>query len=166
MENENIEIKLDARNYRKHSEQNKVLINKSLVECGAGRSVVVDKNNILIAGNGVFEEAQKLGIPCRVIESDGKELIVVKRTDIATDDEKRKLLAIADNRTSDTSQFDFDLLAEDFVIDELCNEWNFDSLEFEGFTGNIDDFFEKSINKDKKPQLCPHCGKDINEKLL
>lgn len=62
-----------------------------------GRSILVDKNNIVIAGNGVFAEAKELGIKVRVIESDGKELIVVKRTDRSTEDEKRKLLALVDN---------------------------------------------------------------------
>ncbi|MDR2652244.1 MAG: hypothetical protein LBC68_08020 [Prevotellaceae bacterium] len=164
MKNEKTEIKTDKRNYRKHSDQNKALINKSLVECGAGRSVVVDKENVLIAGNGVFEEAQKLGIPCRVIESDGKELIVVKRTDLATDDEKRKLLAMADNRTSDTSEFDFDLLAKDFNIHELCNDWDFNILDFDISVDDIDGFFTEATNKEKKPHLCPHCGRDINIK--
>jgi hypothetical protein len=162
----NNEIKIDPNNYRKHSELNRALINKSLKTGGPTRSIAMDNDNVIIAGNGVFEEAQKLGIPYRIIESEGKELIIIKRTDLSTGDEKRKLLAMADNRTSDTSQFDFDLLAEDFGIDELCNEWNFDSLEFEGFSGNIDEFFEKSVNTDKKPHLCPHCGKDINEKPL
>lgn len=56
------EIKFDKRNYRKHSDKNKNLINKSLKECGAGRSIVIDNNNEIIAGNGIYEQAQKLGI--------------------------------------------------------------------------------------------------------
>ncbi len=35
-------IKFDARNYRKHNDKNKKLIQKSLKECGAGRSIVID----------------------------------------------------------------------------------------------------------------------------
>lgn len=33
-------IKFDAHNYRKHSDKNKSLINKSLKECGAGLFIV------------------------------------------------------------------------------------------------------------------------------
>lgn len=51
------EIKLDPHNYRIHGEENKRLIRKSLTECGAGRSILVDKNDIVIAGNGVYEQA-------------------------------------------------------------------------------------------------------------
>ena len=116
MENE---IKFDKRNYRKHGKKNKELIKKSLEELGAGRSVLLDNEDCLIAGNGVYEQAQKLGIPVRVIETDGSELIAVKRTDVATADEKRKKLAIADNAASDTSSFDNVLLTEDWTMEQL-----------------------------------------------
>lgn len=92
MDNEN--IKYDPHNYRIHGEENKRLINKSLVECGAGRSIVVDRDDVIISGNGVYEQAQSLGLKVRIIESDGNELIAIKRVDLATDDEKRKLLSL------------------------------------------------------------------------
>ena len=60
-----------------------------------------------------------MGIPVRVIETDGSELIAVKRTDVATADEKRKKLAIADNAASDTSSFDNVLLTEDWTMEQL-----------------------------------------------
>lgn len=108
-----MEIKFDKRNYRKHSDSNKRKIKKSLQECGAGRSVLVDADDCLIAGNGVYEQASALGIPTRVIETDGTELVVVKRTDLQTDDDKRKLLALADNATSDAVEWDFDNIGLD-----------------------------------------------------
>lgn len=144
-----MEIKFDKRNYRRHSDENKRIIKKSLEELGAGRSVLIDKNDTLIAGNGVFEQAQKLGIPVRVIETDGTELVAVKRTDLATGDEKRKKLAMADNVASDLSDFDDDLLHEDFSIEEL-NDWG---LEFgeEINEADVEHLFEnakESQNKD------------------
>lgn len=118
-----MEIKFDKRNYRKHSEQNKNRIKKSLKECGAGRSVLVDADDTLIAGNGVFEQAQAMGIPTRVIETDGTELVVVKRTDLRTDDDKRKLLAMVDNATSDNVEWDMETLNDDFDLDDL-EDWD------------------------------------------
>lgn len=115
-------IKFDERNYRKHGKKNKELIRKSLEELGAGRSVVIDADDTLVAGNGVYEQAQALQMPVRVIETDGRELVVVKRTDIHTKDEKRRRLALADNSASDTSDFDNVLLAEDWTVEEL-KEW-------------------------------------------
>lgn len=120
-------IKFDKRNYRRHNDRNKELIKKSLEECGAGRSIVIDNNDEIIAGNGIYEQAQKLGIKTKVVETDGSELVVVKRTDLATDDAKRKQLAVMDNSTSDSSDFDFDLLLEDFKADTLA-DWGIDDF--------------------------------------
>lgn len=117
-----MKITFDKKNYRKHSEQNKKRIRKSLTECGAGRSVLVDKDGCLIAGNGVYEQAEKMGIKTRVVETDGTELVVVKRTDIGTDDPKRKTLALADNATSDGVEWDFDNIGVDFDI-SVAEDW-------------------------------------------
>lgn len=99
-------IKLDTKNVRRHNERNKQVIADSLKELGAGRSILIDGSNTAIAGNGVLEQAEKLGIPVRIIESDGSELIAVKRVDLSTDDPRRKALSIADNRATDLSFFD------------------------------------------------------------
>lgn len=123
------DIKFDKRNYRKHNDKNKELIKKSLEECGTGRSIIIDSENEIIGGNGVYEQAQKLNIPVRVIETDGTELIAVKRTDLKTNDEKRKQLAVMDNSVSDTSEFDLELLQSDFDTEQL-NDWGID-VEFE-----------------------------------
>lgn len=120
------EIKFDKRNYRKHDNLNKNLIKKSLKECGAGRSIVIDNDGEIIAGNGIYQQAQKLGIKTKIIETDGSELVVVKRTDLSTEDEKRKQLAIMDNSTSDSSEFDFELLKEDFSISNIQDFGIFD----------------------------------------
>ena len=114
------EIRLDHRNYRKHNKENKRVIRKSLEELGAGRSIVIDNEGEIIAGNGVFEQAQELGIPVRIIETDGAELIAVKRKDLATDDERRKKLALADNAASDASEWAQDLLREDWSQEALA----------------------------------------------
>lgn len=115
-------INFDKRNYRKHSDKNKELINKSLKECGAGRSIVIDNEDNIICGNGIYEQSQKLGLKTKVIETDGSELVVVKRTDLQTDDDKRKQLAVMDNSTSDSSEFDFELLQADFDT-EIISDW-------------------------------------------
>lgn len=155
------EPKYDLRNYRIHTDKNKGLIRKSLEECGAGRSILMDKDDFIVAGNGVYEQAQALGLPVRIIESDGTELIAIKRTDLSTKDEKRKLLALADNHTSDTSHFNFTAIVEDFGIEEL-NDWSFE-LPFDDIPADIDSFFEGADNPERKKKviICPHCGKEV-----
>lgn len=127
-------MKQDPRNYRKHSERNKELIRKSLAQFGAGRSVLVDGDDYIVAGNGVMEQAEALGIPTRVIETDGTELVVVKRTDLTLNDPRRKELALADNATSDSSAWDVDALAEDWSGDQL-GEWDVDVEEWHNLNG-------------------------------
>lgn len=115
------EIKFDKRNYRLHNNENKRVIKKSLKELGAGRSIVIDNEGEIIAGNGVYEQAQKLGIKTKIVETDGSELVVVKRTDLATGDDKRKKLALADNAASDTSEWADELLREDWTPEVLAD---------------------------------------------
>ena len=115
------EIKFDKRNYRLHNDENKRVIKKSLKELGAGRSIVIDNDGEIIAGNGVYEQAKKLGIKTKIVETDGSELVVVKRTDLATGDDKRKKLALADNAASDTSEWADELLREDWTPEVLAD---------------------------------------------
>ena len=148
-----MEIKFDKRNYRKHSDGNKRKIKKSLQECGAGRSVLIDADDTLIAGNGVFEQAQAMGIPTRVIETDGTELVVVKRTDLRTDDDKRRLLALADNATSDNVEWDLPNIVEDFDV-SVAEDWGVSvdlSIEQEPQEAKDDDFDEE---KDPVATIC------------
>lgn len=157
---ENKEIKLDENNYRIHDDRNKQLINKSLKEYGAGRAILTDKDGVIIAGNGTFEQAKELGIPVKVIETDGSELIAVKRIDLATEDEKRKGLAIMDNSTTDSSKFDVSKMRNDFSIPELQD---MGVPAFEATEINPDEFFKEAPEKEKKPKKvkCPHCGEEF-----
>lgn len=136
------DLKFDKRNYRRHSERNQDLIKKSINEVGFGRSVVIDAENEIICGNGVVSQIAK-STPIKVIETNGSELIVVKRTDLKTDDEKRKQLAVMDNSTSDTSDFDLTLLQEDFDTEKLV-DWGIEIDEYkdkQGSNGSLSDKF-------------------------
>lgn len=142
-------IKYDHRNFRKHSDENKAMIRKSLEELGAGRSVVVDADDELIAGNGVYEQAEALGLGVKVVETDGSELVVVKRTDLHTEDEKRKRLAFADNATSDRVEWDFDALKMEIDADTLADF----SVKIPDIKVNVDeDDFDE--NTDEVAAIC------------
>lgn len=112
------DLKQDKRNYRIHGEKNLSLIKKSIDEVGFGRSIVIDAENEIIAGNGLVSQVDN-STKIKVIETDGSELVVVKRTDLKPEDEKRRQLAIMDNSTSDSSSFDIALLQSDFDIESL-----------------------------------------------
>ena len=153
------DLKFDKRNYRRHNDKNRNLIKKSIEEVGFGRSIVVDNDNEIVCGNGVVSQIAK-STPIKVVETNGSELIVVKRTDLKTDDAKRKQLAVMDNSASDTSDFDIELLKEDFSIEELGD---FGITVFEASQIDVDSFFEDSEEKIKEPKTikCPKCGEII-----
>lgn len=101
-------IRLDTKNARKHSDRNKAAIRKSLEAAKAGRSIVLDAGDNVLAGNGVAAEWEAMGKPIRIVESNGEELIAVKRVDLAPDSPKARQLATLDNLTADTSAYDYD----------------------------------------------------------
>ena len=60
----------DPRNARRHGERNLALIEAPLREVGAARSVVVDEDGSVLAGNATVEAAARAGIPTvRVVEA-------------------------------------------------------------------------------------------------
>jgi DNA modification methylase len=94
----------DGRNANKGTKKGAKLIQESLRAYGAGRSVLIDKNGAIIAGNKTVENAKAIGLKdVIVVPSDGTKLIAVQRTDLAIDDPGARELAIADNRASELS---------------------------------------------------------------
>lgn len=116
------ELKFDTKNFNKHTEFGMSLLEKSLRQNGAGRSILVDKDNNIIAGNGIVEAAQNAGITkTKVIEVQGDELVVVKRTDLALDSKQGREMALADNATAAADlSWDYEQLeqaAKDFNLE-------------------------------------------------
>ena len=103
------ELKSDHKNARRRTDRSSDLIKESLQRYGAARSIVIDEENRILAGNGTIEGAKAAGIKnLRIIETDGDEIIAVKRTGL-TEDQKVGL-ALADNRTADLSEWDQEML--------------------------------------------------------
>ena len=131
----------DSHNYRKYSETNKARIRKSIDEAGLGRSVVIDADGVLVAGNGVQQVIDK-DTPVRVVETDGTELVVVKRTDLHTGDPRRKTLALADNATADDVEWDFEAIEADGWTEESADGWGVE-WPIEQKEVDIDAFFNE-----------------------
>jgi DNA modification methylase len=121
------DLKSDHKNARKRTDRSAKLIAESLQRYGAARSIVIDEDNRILAGNGTIEGAKAAGIKnIRVIETDGTEIIAVKRTGL-TEDEKIGL-ALADNRTSDLSDWDKDMLQQLSAEHDLVPWFDADDL--------------------------------------
>ena len=96
------ELTQDKHNFNKGTEGGGAkLMERSLNELGAGRSILIDKNGNIIAGNKTQEAAIKAGITkVRVIETTGDELVAVKRTDVDIDSAEGRKMAYLDNLTT------------------------------------------------------------------
>ena len=109
----------DQRNANQGTKRGLDLLDNSLRQNGAGRSVLLDKHNRIIAGNKTVERAADIGIDdVIVVDSDGSKLVAVRRTDLDLEtDERARAMAYADNRvgqvdlTWDPSQIAADLEA-------------------------------------------------------
>ena len=142
------DLVFDNKNFNKHTEFGMSLIEKSLRNNGAGRSILIDKNNRIIAGNGVTEVAGQIGLDdVQIVETDGTKIIAVKRTDIDLDTKQGREMALADNATAAVDlEWDAEAIADvesEFDID--ASAWGV-NLDFETPTNNeikIDDFVDK-----------------------
>lgn len=167
----------DDKNANKGTERGRYMIERSLTDLGAGRSIVVDKNGKIIGGNKTTEAAYESGIEdAIVIQTDGTKLIVHQRIDLDLDeDEKARKLAIADNRTSEISlTWDAEVLAElaqetdlsdyfkDEEIEDILAQMSKEATEFQGsqiFGDKPDE--NEDIDEDELGQTkhtCPNCN--------
>lgn len=122
---------------------------ESIRQCGYKAKIIVDENNVIIAGHTRWKALQKLG---------WKEVEVQRETDM-TEEQKRKY-RLLDNKVSEGSGWDFELL-----------DWELEGLDFEGYdfgfvTGkdlDLEDLFEDSQQHERKKKtvVCPHCGEEF-----
>ena len=130
----------DGENFNKHTEFGSKLLEDSLRKFGAGRSVLVDKDGNIIAGNGVVETAAGIGMDdVVVVQTDGTKLVVVQRTDLELDTPRGRELALADNMTA-LKGIDIDLdKVRESLGDDLAKAWGMELRQIHiPNTGEID----------------------------
>ena len=123
------QIHTDAQNVRRHPDENLDAITKSLEAFGQQKPIVVDKHQTCLAGNGTLLAARALGWTHLAAVTTGLS------------GSSARAYAIADNRTTDTSDWDMDKLAQQLAV--LQNEMDFDHFT----TGFDDSQIEDAIDK-------------------
>ena|SRR3990167_7486918 len=126
------------------------IVAKSIQSYGFKNPIILDKNNIIIAGHTRLKAAQKLGL---------NEVPVIWADDLT--DEQVKGLRIMDNKSTEYADWDFELLQNE--INELKN-LNID-LDLTGFKStdleNIDKYLKGNIKEiDENLEThneCPQC---------
>lgn len=133
------EFRQDPNNARKHTPRNVGMIERSLQESGAGRSLVADKHGVILAGNATIEAAAAAGIEDAVIvRTSGDKLVIHVREDLDANDPQAVKLAIADNRAAELASWDIDML-QAFA--------DADVLDFAFTSEELDEIFAKSSRK-------------------
>src|ERR1700742_979688 len=109
----------DPRNVNKGTLAGVKVVEDSLQAFGAGRSILADKNGVVIAGNKTLECSVSVGMDkIHVVQTTGDELIVVQRIDLdLMQDAKARGLALSDNRGSEVGYAPDEALLAEFLTE-------------------------------------------------
>lgn len=110
--------------------------------------IIIDKDNVIIAGHTRLKAAQKLGL---------KEVPCVRADDLNED--QVKALRLADNKVGEIATWNYMILDQELADIEIdMSDFGFQSEELDQEIFN--DMFIESTDKEKEPQKvqCPHCG--------
>lgn len=157
----------DAHNANKGTERGRALLEKSLQQYGAGRSIVLDKNGRIIAGNKTAETAGEIGIEDVVIvRTNGDQLVAVLREDLDLSDDESgaRMMAYADNRVGMVSlDFDPEVLLADMTaglpLDEFWQDFELEDLfaDIEGYEGNSEPQGAESVDYEDEWSILIEC---------
>lgn len=138
-------------NNPRHNEEAIPYVMNSIKEFGFKSPIIIDKNNVIIAGHTRLESAKRLGM---------KEVPIIHADDLT--EEQVKAFRLADNKVAEKSLWDYTKLDEelDNILDIDMSMFDFENIE----ETNLDDFFEDNDNKKEKESKlieCPYCHKPI-----
>lgn len=134
------------KNPRLNDEAVKYVAN-SIKEFGFKVPIVIDKNNVIVAGHTRYKASKELGL---------KEVPCIIADDL--NDEQIKAFRLADNKVSEMAEWDFDLLDE-----ELEDILNIDMEQFDFTTSDIEwdsigELTEETYEQPEHDMLeCPKC---------
>lgn len=122
----------------------KILV-KSISQLGCARSVVADANNTIIVGEKVVKAAHKANVKkIRIIETEGDELIVVKRTDILAGTRNAYNISLVDN-LSQSKNLIWDV---DKILSTMDANLSFDAREWGGHECLVKELHIEDLLKD------------------
>jgi hypothetical protein len=150
------DLHFDDRNANQGTPRGMGSLERSLQRLGLGRSILVDKDNRIIAGNKTAEKAGEQGVAQKVrfIDTDGTELIAVRRTDLSLDDPKARELAVADKRVAELNlEWDPEVMAGLVMEADVNSFFTMDEMQLLLATVG-----EETERAPYKPELAPTQG--------
>ena len=159
------DLRPDPSNANKGSERGLRVLDDSIAETGLGRSVVTDKNGILIAGNKTQERAIDRGFEdAIVVHTTGKELVVVQRDDLdlLADDPNNpaRKMAYYDNRAATLMAWDANQIAAE-VAAGVDLSGMFTPMELQEIIQPLPEGwkeYDETSADDVEYCTCPECG--------
>ena len=130
------EIKPYKKNARKNDEAVEYVV-KSIEQCEYVAPIILDENNVILAGHTRYKALKKLGY-------DEAECVIKE----GLSEEQKKKYRLLDNKTAEFAEWDFDLLKdelEDLDFEDLDIDWGIDELP-ENNPYNIPDSEKGSLN--------------------
>ena len=131
------------KNPRKNDEAVKYVA-ESIKQFGFKVPIVIDKNNVIVAGHTRYKASKKLGL---------KEVPCIVADDLT--EEQIKAYRLADNKVAELAEWDFDLLGEelDGILDiDMC-DFGFEALEDEEEAEVVEDDFEVELPEEPRTKL-------------
>ena len=123
----------------------------SIKEFGFKVPIIIDKNNEIVAGHTRYKASLELGlkeVPCIIADDLNEEQI--------------KAFRLADNKVSERSSWNFELLDDELeeIIDIDMKQFDFDEIEKIDLYEFFDEESEKKENE-KETLICPFCNKEF-----
>jgi len=153
------DLKQDPVNARKHNPRNVNMIVDSIQELGCGRSILIDEDGMIIAGNATYEALVEAGITkVRVVDGRGDEIVAVRRIDLTKLEKAR--LALFDNRASELASWDTEVLATlagiDNLFDNIFSDRELAVLLGDDYESDIEEKFDEG-HTEGVIVVCPKC---------
>jgi ParB-like chromosome segregation protein Spo0J len=146
----------DPKNRRTHTPRNVEILQESIEKVGTARSIVIDEDDVVLAGNATVKAAGLAGLTkLRVVEADGDEVIAVRRRGLTS--EQKRDLSLYDNRTAELAEWDAGQLLEDANNNVDLSAFFYDEELQSILDGaediDLDQFFEPNPNTNQEGML-------------
>ena len=136
-------------NNPRHNEEAIPYVMNSIKEFGFKNPIIIDKNNVIIAGHTRLESAKRLGM---------KEVPIIHADDLTK--EQVKAFRLADNKVSEKAEWNFELLDEELEdLDINMEDFGFENIDIEENEIERKDLSNKEFEKYEVIITC----KDENE---
>lgn len=155
----------DRTNANKGTQRGRGMVEASLRETGAGRSILADKMGRVIAGNKTLEAWVDIGGEIEVVRTTGDKLVVVQREDLDLSDDTgiARRLAYLDNRASEVGlEWDAEQLLADMQagvdLSDLFRQDELDELLADLQPPSLETPAVGSAEESEDMTVCPKCG--------